>query len=652
MLNTCKSGLLACASLLALAAQMLTPAACAAPPALGANDDNTKTPIKHVIVIYGENRSFDHLFATYVSPSGDNVLNLLSEKIIKADGSRGQNFDQAQQFMASDTTTYSIDPTKTGAYQNLPPPNTGSAPESASDEDPPPFATIAAAAAADYGVLPRDLRSLTTGATGLSKDSVDTRIDHVMHIRPGPFQLTPDVPYDAYANSPVHRYYQARQQSDCDVSHATNANPSGCLNDLYPWVEVTIGAGSNGKMQAANFNDESTNEGATAMGFYNVQQGDMPYFKRLADRYTLSDNYHQPTWGGTGLDSIFAGYADGLWYSDGKGNAKAPPTNQIENPDPQNGTNNWYAQDGYSGGSYSMCADTSQPGVASVASYLNSLKPKIQLNCDAGHFYLLNNYNPGYFGNGAVDTTDTFAIPPSSTPSIGDVLLAGKVSFRWYGEGFGQYAANPNDPTNVYCNICNPFQYETAIMTNDLVRDAVIKDTSQFYTDIEDGILPAVSFVKPGALNDGHPASSKYSIFEAFVRKIITEVRKKPNLWKSTAIFITTDEAGGYYDSGYIQPLDFFGDGPRIMLLTVSPFATGGRVNHTYTDHVSVLKFIEANWKLPTISGRSRDNLPNPHQNDDNPYVPTNTPAIGDLMDVFHFEQNHGGDQDQGDQDD
>jgi phospholipase C len=388
------------------------------------------------------------------------------------------------------------------------------------------------------------------------------------------------------------------------------------------------------------------------MGFYNVQQGDMPYFTRLADRYTLSDNYHQPTWGGTGLDSIFAGYADGLWYSDGKGTAMPPPNNQIENPDPQKGTNNWYTQDGYSGGSYSVCADTSQPGVTSVASYLGSLHPKIKLNCEATHYYLLNNYNPGYFGNGTVDTTDKFAIPPSSTPSIGDVLLTGKVSFRWYGEGFSQYAANPNDPTNVYCNICNPFQYETAIMTNDLVRDEVIKDTSQFYTDVEDGILPAVSFVKPSALNDGHPASSKYSIFEAFVRKIVTEVRKQPKLWKSTAIFITTDEAGGYYDSGYIQPLDFFGDGPRIMLLTVSPFATGGHVSHTYTDHVSVLKFIEANWKLPTISGRSRDNLPNPHQNDDNPYVPTNTPAIGDLMDIFHFDQGHGGDRDHDDHDD
>ena len=82
-------------------------------------------------------------------------------------------------------------------------------------------------------------------------------------------------------------------------------------------------------------------------------------------------------------------------------------------------------------------------------------------------------------------------------------------------------------------------------------------------------------------------------------------------------MFITTDEAGGYYDSGYIQPLDFFGDGPQIPLIVVSPFSTGGHVTHSYTDHVSILKFIEANWSLPKISARSRDNLPNPKQDDE-----------------------------------
>ncbi len=645
MMNTCQGRLLACASLLAIAAQAWVPSAFATPP-LGPNDDNTKTPIKHVIVIYGENRSFDHLFATYVSPSGDKVQNLLSEGIINADGSPGPNFKQALQYKASATKSYSVAPMKTGPYATLPPPNTGGAPESASDESPPPFATIAAAAAVDYGLLPGDLRLLTTGATGVPKDSIDTRIENVNNLPPGPFQLTPGVPYDAYANSPVHRYYQARQQADCDVSHATQQNPSGCQNDLYPWVEVTIGAGSNGKPQVSGFNDQSTNEGATAMAFYNVQQGDMPYFKRLADRYTLSDNYHQPTMGGTGLDSIFAGFADGVWYTDGNGNAATPPTNQIEDPDPQAGTNNWYTQDGYSGGSYSMCADSNQPGVGSVVSYLQSLSTKINPNCEPTHYYLLNNYNPGYYGNGTVAdaTANPFTVPPSPTPSIGNVLLAAQVSFHWYGEGWNQYVDDPNDPANVYCNICNPFQYQTSIMTNEALRTSVIQDTANFYTDLQDGILPAVSFVKPSGLNDGHPASSKYSIFEAFVRKILVELRQKPDLWRSTAVFITTDEAGGYYNSGYIQPLDFFGDGPRIMLLVVSPFSTGGHVTHSYTDHVSILKFIEANWQLPTISPRSRDNMPNPQQDGSNPYVPTNSPAIGDLMDAFHFDNSSGGD--------
>jgi len=64
------------------------------------------------------------------------------------------------------------------------------------------------------------------------------------------------------------------QQLDCNVASATRKNPSGCLADLLPWVETTIGAGSNGLTQPSPFTEESTGEGSTAMGFYNVQQGD------------------------------------------------------------------------------------------------------------------------------------------------------------------------------------------------------------------------------------------------------------------------------------------------------------------------------------------------------------------------------------------
>jgi hypothetical protein len=72
----------------------------------------------------------------------------------------------------------------------------------ASDSAPPPFATIQVAENFDCGLLPRDLRLLTTGATGLKPGSIDTRIANVNSLPSGPFQLTPGVPYAAYAASP------------------------------------------------------------------------------------------------------------------------------------------------------------------------------------------------------------------------------------------------------------------------------------------------------------------------------------------------------------------------------------------------------------------------------------------------------------------
>ncbi len=608
-----------------------------AAPFGGPNDNDTVTPIKHVIIIIGENRTFDQVFGAYKPTNGQHVLNLLSEGIINSDGTPGPHFAAAVQNQASDTTSYAISPAITGPYATLPPPNTGGTPEVASNTNPPPFATLAAAAAADYGILPPAIPLLTQGASGLPTDSVDTRIPNATMLPSGPFRLSPGITDNDYANSPVHRFYQMWQQADCSTSHATTADPSGCREDLFPWVEVSVGAGSNGAPQPSPFTDESTHEGATSMGFYDMAAGDLRFFKKLADEYTIGDNYHQAVMGGTGANHIMLGSGDDFWYSNGKGTPEIPPANEIENPNPQPETNNWYTQDGYSGGSYSECADTSQPGVAPIVDYLKALKDHPSPNCQPGHYYLLNNYNPGYFGNGTVDTVDTYTIPPSSTPTIADVLLAHGVSWTYFGEGWDAYVQNPESPTDVYCNICNPFQYETAIMTNPTIRTNDIRDTKDLYADLFDGQLPAVSFVKPGGLNDGHPESSKYDIFEAFVKKILLFVMLNPSIAKSTAVFITNDEGGGYYDSGYIQPLDYFGDGTRIPLIVVSPYSKGGHIVHSYSDHVSLLKFIEANWRLPTVSNRSRDNLPNPAATTANPYAPTNGPAIDNLMDFFQF---------------
>src|SRR5574340_784393 len=93
-------------AIIAMAALLAQPGIAA--PFGGPNDNNTVTPIKHVIIIVGENRSFDHLFATYQPKNGQHVRNLLSEGVINSDGTPGPRFAAAVQNQASDTTTFSI----------------------------------------------------------------------------------------------------------------------------------------------------------------------------------------------------------------------------------------------------------------------------------------------------------------------------------------------------------------------------------------------------------------------------------------------------------------------------------------------------------------------------------------------------------------
>jgi phospholipase C len=655
----------AVASVATLVAQLVAPAFVAAE-----GHRQTKTPIQHLIVIIGENRTFDHVFATYKPRGGQSVSNLLSKGIVKEDGTPGPNFALASQSSATDSTPdkYRISPSGNTPYDVLPPALAGGGPA--------PFPDVNSAKAIENG-LPDDYYIyLTTGSlpAGLSHGAVDTRIPNAASLPNGPFQLTSSThPYDVYDNSPVHRFYQMWQQFDCSAKNGTKSNPSGCRADLFPWVETTIGAGSNGNPQAANFSDTSTKEGSTSMGFYNVLQGDAPYLKYLADHYAMSDNYHQAVMGGTGANHIMLGFADDIWYSDSNGKPATPPHNEllaagspnagvvdeIENPNPQPGTNNWYTQDGYGngsygsassgGGSYSNCADSDAAGVRAVVSYLRAIK--VKPNCDRGHYYILNNYNPGYFGDGSSATSaaafadpgeTVFTIPGSPVRSIGDALSQKGISWAYYGDQWNAYLANPDNnyvtPDNTYCNICNPFQYSTSIMTSASGR-AHNLDTTDLYAGIQSGNLPAVSYVKPDGYLDGHPASSKLILFEGFVKKIVDGVHANPTLWANTAIVVTFDEGGGYYDSGYIQPLDFFGDGTRIPTLVVSRFTRAGHISHTYADHVSVVKFIEANWGLKPLTNRSRDNYPNPVASSGNPYVPLNGPAIGDLMDLFNFDE-------------
>src|SRR5205807_2105791 len=132
-------------------------------------------------------------------------------------------------------------------------------------------------------------------------------------------------------------------------------------------------------------------------------------------------------------------------------------------------------------------------------------------------------------------TSGTF-VPPTIQRSIADSLMEKGVSWKFYGGGF-----NTN---NGYCQICNPFEYQTQVMADPAVRNASIKDTTDMFTDIAHGTLPAVSFAHPDGALDGHPSSSKLDLYEAYVANILAKLDANPELKASTAVMITFDEGG------------------------------------------------------------------------------------------------------------
>jgi len=628
---------------------------------------STASPIKHVIILIGENRGLDHTFGVYKPKgAGQTISNLLSKRIVNADGSPGPAYKLAQQFAVAPQPLFYFGAPKGaktpyGASNVMPQPNTNGAPQAQDSQFPDaPYTSFSQVSAigGETDIQPANQLFTTTGATGLPDKSLDTRVPSAGSLPPGPFVLLgQNIDDDDYTGDTTHRFYQAAQQQDCSVANATRDNPTGCLNDLFPFVMDTYARSS--ATTQGNFSE------GNSMGFYNAEREEASILKQLADRFTLSDNFHQSFLGGTAQNHVMFGTGDAIYWSDGQGNATTPPASMIANPNPANpgaavsAGGNKYTRDA----NFSNCSDVTQPGVKPIVDYLNKLPYDAKPNCAEDHYYMLDNTNPGYLPNGTVVPSPATqgSIPPSSVKNIGDALNEKKISWAYFAGNYNNAvalanfaAANPAvlnstagpltaaaeaDPAHAmgatYCQICNPFQYSTSIMTNN--PSAHLKDTADLITDIKNNKLPAVSIGKPDGVLDGHPSSSKVDLFEAYVQNILDALDANPELKATTAVFITWDEAGGYWDSGFVQPVDFFGDGPRIPLLILSPYTTGGKINHAYADHVSLDKFIERNWRLRPLTDRSRDNLPNPVAKANNPYVPTNMPALDDLFDAFDF---------------
>ena len=539
------------------------------------------TPIKNLIVVIGENTSFDTLFATYQPPAGQKVRNLLSAGIVDAEGKPGPNYASALQKQPVTSGAFDVD------YKE----------------------------AAPYRVLPRPFARAERGAPKRVDDKIPTGLP------PGPFQITRYRDYADYTDSnPVHRFFQMYQQ--------INAG----RGDLFLWAGLSSGEGARDRKDPTR----GTYYGSETMGFYNMAAGDVPYFRQLAQQYALADNYHQAVMGGTMPNYIFLASGDVARYTqDGK--IATPPEIQIENPEPVAGTANWYTNSSYSTGSYVGCADAKQPGVSAIQRYLQNLPYKVYNggNCEPGAFYLVNNYpSPYTFRGGKKPVQGEQAIAtPQPMATVASQLQAAGVSWRWYHGGREGNSVRRGD----YGSDTDPLTFFSQVMETPAMLRQLQSDDA-FFADAERGSLPAVSFISPPITKTGHPHYGSPANFEAYVKTIVEKVQANPKLWEQTAILITYDEGGGYYDSGYVQPIDFFGDGTRVPLIAVSKWVKPGHVEHAYYDHASIHKFIQRNWKLKPLSSRTRDNLPNPVHTQD-AYVPDNRPAIGDLFELFSFSR-------------
>src|ERR1700761_2920791 len=227
IVSQAQAGICATALSLAMIQMSIGPTLAATAPAQNdlpspGNLGNPQSPIQHVIVIIGENRSFDHVFATYqpkaIKGRPQEVLNLLSEGIVSLKGTTavpGPNWQRAvQKQVSAQESVFTLSPPSTD-YQALPNPLAGG--PSGQFANLTGICTTLAqctgfAEEVETGLADTSYyESLASGGTGLTSGTPDTRIQWDGHsvtannLLPGPFQLTSaTLPYTAYAASPVH----------------------------------------------------------------------------------------------------------------------------------------------------------------------------------------------------------------------------------------------------------------------------------------------------------------------------------------------------------------------------------------------------------------------------------------------------------------
>jgi phospholipase C len=195
-------------------------------------------------------------------------------------------------------------------------------------------------------------------------------------------------------------------------------------------------------------------------------------------------------------------------------------------------------------------------------------------------------------------------LPLLANSTIGDELSAAGVSWAWYSGGWNNAVAGNPDPLFQYHH--QPFNYYASYAPGTAGR-AHLQDETDFIAAAQAGTLPAVSFVKPIGADNEHPGYTDLITGEQHLMNLINDVRNGPN-WSDTAIVITYDENGGFWD--HVAPptdashSDIWGPGSRVPAIVISPLAKRHFIDHTLYDTTSILATIERRWDLGPLGSR------------------------------------------------
>ena len=165
-----------------------------------------------------------------------------------------------------------------------------------------------------------------------------------------------------------------------------------------------------------------------------------------------------------------------------------------------------------------------------------------------------------------------------------------------------------------------------------MTRSKNVQAIDQYFIAAKSGNLPNVVWINPNQTVSEHPPA-RVSDGQAYVTSIVNAAMTGPD-WNSTAIFLTWDDWGGFYDHVVPPVVDENGYGIRVPGIVISPYAKKGYIDHQTLSFDAFLKFVEDDFLNGARLDPATDNRP-----DSRPTVRENVPILGDLTNDFDFNQ-------------